>query len=49
MQILSLVQRVIQIKNRIIKHVNASEKTIVGAKTVIAGTLAHLFVRIVTI
>ena len=45
----SIVQHVIQIKNGIIKHVNVNVKIIVSAKKIIAGTLAHVFVRIANI
>ena len=45
----SLVQHVIQIKNGIIKHVNANVKIIVSAKKVIVRSMAHVFVRIVNI
>ena len=45
----SIVQYVIQIKNEIIKHVNVNIKIIVGAKKIIVGILAHVFVRIVSI
>ena len=41
----SKVQHVIQIKNGIIKHVNVNVKIIVSAKEIIAGILAHVFVR----
>ena len=37
---------IIQIKNRIIKHVNASVKIIVSAKKITVGILANVFVRI---
>ena len=40
---------IIQIKNRILKHVNVNIKIIVRAKKIIGGTLAHIFVRIVSI
>ena len=44
----SIVQHVIQIKNRLIKHSNENVKTII-VKKIIVGILAHLFVRIVSI
>ena len=37
---------IIQIKNGIMKHVNASVKIIVSAKKITVGILAHVFVRI---
>ena len=43
------MQHVIQIKNRIIKHVYVNVKIIIGAKKIIVGILAHLFVRIASI
>ena len=45
----SIVQYVIQIKNGIIKHVNVNIKIIISAKKIIAGILAHVFVRIANI
>ena len=45
----SVVQHVFQIKNEIIKHVNVNVKIIVHAKKIIAGILAHVFVRMVSI
>ena len=45
----SIVQYVIQIKNGIIKHVNVNVKIIVSAKKIIAGIVAYVFVRIVSI
>ena len=45
----SIVQRVIQSKNGIIKHVNLNVKIIVSAKMIIVGILAHIFVRIASI
>ena len=42
----SIVKYAIQIKNRIIKHVNVNVKTIVRAKNIKVGILAHIFVRI---
>ena len=38
----SIVQRVIQIKNRIIKYVNMNLKIIVSEKRIIVGILAHV-------
>ena len=45
----SIVQYVIQIKSKIIKHVNVNVKIIVHAKKIIVGILAHVFVRIASI
>ena len=45
----SIVQYVVQIKNGIIMHVNMNVKIIVHAKKIIAGILAHVFVRITSI
>ena len=45
----SIVQYVIQIKNGIIKHVNVNIKIIISEKKIIAGILAHVFVRIANI
>ena len=45
----SIVQDVIQIKNGIIKHENGSVKNITHVKKIIAGILAHVFVRIASI
>ena len=45
----SVIQRVIQIKNGIIKHVNASAKIIPLEKKIVAGILAHVFMRIASI
>ena len=36
-------------KNGIIKHVNVNVKIVLSAKKVIAGILAHIFVRIASI
>ena len=44
-----IVQLAIQIKNGIIKPVNMSVKTIVHAKKIIVGILAHVLTRIVSI
>ena len=45
----SIEQHVIQIKNRIIKHVNVSVKIIVSSKKIMAGILPHVFLRVVSI
>ena len=45
----SVVQNVIQIKNRIMINTNANVKNIVRAKKSIVGILAHVFVRMVSI
>ena len=42
----SLVQHVIQIKNGIIKHVTVDVKLILSAKKIVVGILAYVFVRI---
>ena len=42
----SIVQHVIQIKNRIIKHVNVNVN-IISVKEIIVGILAYVFVRII--
>ena len=42
----SIVQHVIQIKNGIIKYVNMSVKIVVHVKKIKVGNLAHVFVRI---
>ena len=42
----SIVQHVIQIKNRIIKHVNVNVN-IISVKKLIVGILAYVFVRII--
>ena len=44
----SIVQQVIQIKNGIVINVNISVQVILGAKKIIFGILAYLFVRIVS-
>ena len=44
-----MVQFVIQIKNLIIKQVNVNVKTIVSAKKIIIGILAHVFVKVISI
>ena len=41
----SIVQDVIQMKNRIMKHVKVSSKIIIRAKKIIVGILAHVFAR----
>ena len=46
---MSIVQHVIQIKNRIMKHVNVNVKIIINTKKIIVGILAHVFVRIESI
>ena len=46
---ISIVQHVIQIKNRIMKHVNVNVKIIINTKKIIVGILAHVFVRIESI
>ena len=40
-----VLQHAIQIKNGIIKHVNVNVKFMITAKKIIAGHLAHVFVR----
>ena len=45
----SKVQYAIQIKNRIIINANVSLKNVVRAQKIIAGTLAHVFVRMLGI
>ena len=45
----SIVQPEIQIRNRIMEHVNMSVKIFVHAKKTIFGILAHVFVRTVSI
>ena len=42
-------KNVIQIKIGIIKHVNVNVKSIMSAKKIIVGILAHVFVRIASI
>ena len=44
-----MVQFVIQIKSLIIKQVNVNVKTIVSAKKIIIGILAHVFVKVISI
>ena len=41
----SLVQLAIQVKNRIMKHVNVSVRIIVFAKKIIIGIVAHIIVE----
>ena len=41
----SIAEYVIQIKNGVIKEVNVDVKVIVSAEKVIVGILAHVFVR----
>ena len=41
----SIVQHEVQIKNGIIKNVNANVKILVSAKKIIVGILANVFVR----
>ena len=45
----SIVQHIIQITNGILINVNVSLKSVISAKKIIAGILAHVFVRIVSI
>ena len=45
----SIVQHIIQITNGILINVNLSLKSVISAKKIIAGILAHVFVRIVSI
>ena len=45
----SILQHLIQNKNGIIKHVNVDVKIIVSAKKITVRTLAHVFVRKVSI
>ena len=40
-----IVQHVIQINNGILEHVNASVKIIIGAKKIVVGILANVFVK----
>ena len=44
----SIVQHVIQIKKRIIKHVNVNVKVTINAKKILVGILTHVFVRTVS-
>ena len=43
------IQNVIQNKSGMIKHVNVNVKIIVSVKAIIAGILAYVFVRMITI
>ena len=45
----SIVQHIIQITNGILINVNVSLKSVISAKKIIAGILAHVFVTIVSI
>ena len=45
----SIVQHVVQIKNGIIKHVNVNVKANIRAEKIIVGTLAPVFMSIVSI
>ena len=45
----SIVQLAIQIKNGILKHVNANVKIIVSAGRIIVGVLAHILSKMVII
>ena len=45
----SIIQRVIQYKNGIIKHVTVNLKIIKSVKKIVAGILAHVFMRIESI
>ena len=44
-----IVQLANQIKDGIMKHLNVSVKIVVHSKKIIAGILAHVFIRIVNI
>lgn len=44
-----IVQYVIQVKNRLMKHVIVGAKTIAQAKQIIFGILEHVFVRTIDI
>ena len=44
-----IVQHVIQIKIEKIKHVNMRLKIIICAKTIVAGIMTHVFVKILDI
>ena len=41
----SIVEHLIQIKNRVIKHVNVNVKIAISAKKIIVGILGDAFVR----
>ena len=45
----SIVQHIIQITNGILINVNVSLKSVISAKKIMAGILAHVFVTIVSI
>ena len=45
----SIVQHVIQIKNGIMKHVYVSVKIMAHTKRIIVGILAHVFMRMISI
>ena len=45
----SIVQHVVQNKNRIIKHINVNVKNIISAKEIIVGILTNVFTRIASI
>ena len=45
----SIVQHVIQIKNRKIKHGNVNVKIIASEKKIVIGILAHVFMRMESI
>ena len=42
----SMVQHIIQLNNRVIKHVDVNVKVLAYTKKSIVGILAHVFVRI---
>ena len=42
----SIVQHIIQVKNRIMKHVNVTVKIIVRTKKIMVGILPHVFLKI---
>ena len=45
----SVVQHVIQVKNGITKHANVNARIIISMKKIIVGILAHVHERIVSI
>ena len=45
----SIVEHVIQIKNKIIKHVSVNVKIIIHAKEFTVGILAQILVRMISI
>ena len=45
----SIIQHVNQMKNGVMKYLNVSVKIIVHAKEIIAGILAHVFVRMISL